>query len=226
MQPGELIAGDRGARAQHDDLARAWAVLAEVMDPEVPVVSVVDLGIVRDLDWRAGHLHLVVTPTYSGCPATEVIEGYPPGAGTGRFHRASAERRLTPAWSTDWISEQGRERLRAYGIAPPQGSTSKAQPARRSPRCAAHSAAAPIPKCSASSAPLQGAVPLPRLPGAVRLFQMHLSRGEHHEQISQPDHQASAQRDPDAVSIAFDVPTPAGQFRFTQASTWSCAPAG
>lgn len=76
MQPGELIAGDRGARAPRgDDLARAWAVLAQVMDPEVPVVSVVDLGIVRDLGWRAGHLHLVVTPTYSGCPATEVIEG-------------------------------------------------------------------------------------------------------------------------------------------------------
>lgn len=75
MQPGELIASDRGARAlQGDDLARAWAVLGQVMDPEVPVVSVVDLGIVRDLDWRAGHLHLVVTPTYSGCPATEVIE--------------------------------------------------------------------------------------------------------------------------------------------------------
>ena len=75
MQPGELIASDLGARAARgDDLARAWEVLEQVMDPEVPVVSVVDLGIVRDLDWRAGHLHLVVTPTYSGCPATEVIE--------------------------------------------------------------------------------------------------------------------------------------------------------
>lgn len=127
MRPGELIAGDRGARAQQgDDLARAWAVLGEVMDPEVPVVSVVDLGIVRDLDWRAGHLHLVVTPTYSGCPATEVIEGdIRQALEQAGFAAPDLERRLTPAWSTDWISELGRERLRAYGIAPPQGSASK-----------------------------------------------------------------------------------------------------
>lgn len=127
MQPGELIAGDRGGRAQQSgDLARAWAVLAQVMDPEVPVVSVVDLGIVRDLDWHAGHLHLVVTPTYSGCPATEVIEGdIRQALELAGFPAPVLERRLTPAWSTDWISELGRERLRAYGIAPPQGSTSK-----------------------------------------------------------------------------------------------------
>ena len=125
MQPGELIAGDRGARAQQsDDLARAWAVLAQVMDPEVPVVSVVDLGIVRDLGWHGGHLHLVVTPTYSGCPATEVIEGdIRQALEQAGFPAPALERRLTPAWSTDWISELGRKRLRAYGIAPPQGST-------------------------------------------------------------------------------------------------------
>lgn len=122
MQPGELIAGDRGARAQQgDDVARAWAVLGQVMDPEVPVVSVVDLGIVRDVDWRAGHLHLVVTPTYSGCPATEVIEGdIRQALEQAGFSAPELERRLTPAWSTDWITELGRERLRAYGIAPPQ----------------------------------------------------------------------------------------------------------
>ena len=142
MQPGELIAGDRGARAlQGDDLARAWAVLGQVMDPEVPVVSVVDLGIVRDLDWRAGHLHLVVTPTYSGCPATEVIEGdIRQALEQAGFAAPDLERRLTPAWSTDWISELGRERLRAYGIAPPQGSASKRSllgevPQVRCPQC-------------------------------------------------------------------------------------------
>ncbi|MCO7518147.1 MULTISPECIES: 1,2-phenylacetyl-CoA epoxidase subunit PaaD [Pseudomonas] len=126
MRPGELIVGDRGARAQQPgDLARAWAVLAEVMDPEVPVVSVVDLGIVRDLDWRAGHLHLVVTPTYSGCPATEVIEGdIRQALEHAGFPAPAVERRLTPAWSTDWISTLGRERLLAYGIAPPEGGAS------------------------------------------------------------------------------------------------------
>lgn len=128
MQPGnELIAGDRGARPlQPADLPRAWAVLEQVMDPEVPVVSVVDLGIVRDLDWQAGHLHLVVTPTYSGCPATEVIESDIRDAlEQAGFNTPHLERRLTPAWSTDWITELGRERLRAYGIAPPVGSASK-----------------------------------------------------------------------------------------------------
>lgn len=127
MQPGELIASDHGARAlRADDLSHAWTVLEQVMDPEVPVVSVVDLGIVRDLHWQAGHLHLVVTPTYSGCPATEVIEGdIRQALEQAGFAAPCLERRLTPAWSTDWITEQGRERLRAYGIAPPVGSASK-----------------------------------------------------------------------------------------------------
>jgi ring-1,2-phenylacetyl-CoA epoxidase subunit PaaD len=127
MQPGELIASDQGARAaQPTDLAAAWATLAQVMDPEVPVVSVVDLGIVRDLDWQAGHLHVVVTPTYSGCPATEVIESDIRDAlELAGFKAPQLERKLTPAWTTDWITDSGRERLRAYGIAPPDGSTSK-----------------------------------------------------------------------------------------------------
>ncbi len=127
MRPGELILGDRGARAQQpDDLARAWCVLAEVMDPEVPVVSVVDLGIVRDLDWQAGHLHVVVTPTYSGCPATEVIEhDIAQALEQAGFAAPQLERRLNPAWTTDWISAAGRQRLREYGIAPPEGSHSK-----------------------------------------------------------------------------------------------------
>lgn len=127
MRPGELIASDRGARAaQPTDLAAAWATLAQVMDPEVPVVSVVDLGIVRDLDWQAGHLHVVVTPTYSGCPATEVIESdIREALELAGFKAPLLERKLTPAWTTDWISDSGRERLRAYGIAPPNGSSSK-----------------------------------------------------------------------------------------------------
>lgn len=127
MQPGDVIASDRGARQIHgNDLGDAWAVLEQVMDPEVPVVSVVDLGIVRDLDWQGGHLHLVVTPTYSGCPATDVIEGdIRQALEQAGFVEPHLERRLTPAWSTDWITQQGRERLCAYGIAPPVGSSSK-----------------------------------------------------------------------------------------------------
>ncbi|MGH8429748.1 MAG: 1,2-phenylacetyl-CoA epoxidase subunit PaaD, partial [Solimonas sp.] len=127
MRPGELISSDRGARAaQVDDLSQAWAVLEQVMDPEVPVVSVVDLGIVRDLNWQAGHLHVVVTPTYSGCPATELIEDdIRQALEQAGFAAPQLERKLTPAWTTDWITDSGRERLRAYGIAPPEGSSSK-----------------------------------------------------------------------------------------------------
>lgn len=142
MQPGDVIASDRGARSGGvGDIERAWQILRDVMDPEVPVVSVVDLGIVREVEWAAGHLHLVVTPTYSGCPATEVIEqDITHALERAGFDNPSLERRLTPAWTTDWISEHGRERLRAYGIAPPVGSASKRsllgeQPVISCPHC-------------------------------------------------------------------------------------------
>ncbi|WP_374438923.1 1,2-phenylacetyl-CoA epoxidase subunit PaaD [Pseudomonas panipatensis] len=142
MRPGELIASDRGARPPAaDDLSLAWRVLGQVMDPEVPVVSVVDLGIVRGLDWLDGHLRVVVTPTYSGCPATEVIEqDIQQALEQAGFTAPRLQRRLDPAWTTDWISEAGRAALRAYGIAPPTGSSSKRSllgetPEIRCPQC-------------------------------------------------------------------------------------------
>lgn len=100
--------------------ARAWRVLESVLDPEVPAVSVVDLGIVREVIDHGGELEVVLTPTYSGCPATEAIEQAVCAAleseGLGPM-RTSLRR--APAWTTDWITPAGRERLRAYGIAPP-----------------------------------------------------------------------------------------------------------
>jgi ring-1,2-phenylacetyl-CoA epoxidase subunit PaaD len=108
------------AAAWDERVERAWSVLATVLDPEVPVVSVVDLGIVRDVTCAGDALEVVVTPTYSGCPATEVIEqdivAALERAGLGpvrmRLQRA-------PAWTSDWLSAEGKEKLRAYGIAPP-----------------------------------------------------------------------------------------------------------
>ena len=102
-------------------LDRAWDLLDRVLDPEVPVVSVRDLGIVRDVIEREdGGLTVVVTPTYSGCPATEVIEASIvaalEGAGLGPVR---VEMRRAPAWTTDWMSEKGRRQLRDYGIGPP-----------------------------------------------------------------------------------------------------------
>ena len=127
MRPGELITGDSGARAcQPGDLEKAWAVLEQVKDPEVPAVSVVELGIVRGVDWQNGHLQVLVTPTYSGCPATEAIErDIEEALEKAGFIRPKVERRLVPAWTTDWITEEGRQKLHAYGIAPPVGSSNK-----------------------------------------------------------------------------------------------------
>jgi len=99
---------------------RAWEVLGGVPDPEVPALSVRDLGIVRDVIDHGAELEVVLTPTYSGCPATEAIERSVLAAieaeGLGPA-RATLPR--APAWTTDWISEEGKRKLREYGIAPP-----------------------------------------------------------------------------------------------------------
>ncbi len=99
---------------------RAWEVLDTVPDPEVPVVSVCELGIVRDVLEHPHELEIILTPTYSGCPATEVIEHdvlaalAQAGLGPARVTLCRA-----PAWTTDWIPATAREKLRKYGIAPP-----------------------------------------------------------------------------------------------------------
>ncbi len=94
--------------------------LAEVPDPEIPVVSVVDLGIVRDVEWLDDVLTVTVTPTYSGCPATSVISLDIANALTAKgVEKVDVRRRLSPAWTTAWISEAAGEKLRAFGIAPP-----------------------------------------------------------------------------------------------------------
>ena len=124
-------------------MQRAWQVLDGVLDPEVPAVSVRDLGIVRDVRWvgdvPGDVLEVVLTPTYSGCPATEVIEhdvlAAIDAAGLGPA-RVTLQR--APAWTTDWITDQGRERLRAYGIVPPGPLPPGAEvPLRFMPRAAA-----------------------------------------------------------------------------------------
>ncbi len=97
-----------------------WAVLETVPDPEIPVVSVVDLGMVREVD--AASRRVVLTPTYTGCPATLVIENMVRGAlDEAGFGDVRIETTLSPPWTTDWISEGGKRKLRDYGIAPPRG---------------------------------------------------------------------------------------------------------
>ena len=100
-----------------------WNAVSAVLDPEVPVLSVVDLGIVRDVREEDGVVVVDITPTYSGCPAMRVIEEdirsalIDAGASAVRINTV-----FQPAWTTDWISPDARERLREYGIAPPTGS--------------------------------------------------------------------------------------------------------
>lgn len=103
-----------------------WDAVGEVLDPEVPVLSVIDLGIVRDVREEDGTVIVDVTPTYSGCPAMQVIEDDIRAAlGRAGAQAVRVNTVLAPAWTSDWISEDARERLRAYGIAPP-GRTSAA----------------------------------------------------------------------------------------------------
>jgi len=112
---------------------RVWQWLDAVPDPEIPVISVVDLGIVRDVEWRGDDtLVVTITPTYSGCPATRVIGMDIETALAERgIDRVTIEQRLSPAWTTDWMSEKGRKALTRFGIAPPHG----ADGPRQCPHC-------------------------------------------------------------------------------------------
>ena len=126
---GIVIASDRipfNASGEALSEEQIWQLLDEVKDPEVQVVSVVELGIVRKLSWEGEQLVVDVTPTYSGCPATDFIEELiVEGLQLGGIRNPKIKRVLVPAWTTDWITPAGREKLREFGIAPPQGSASK-----------------------------------------------------------------------------------------------------
>lgn len=104
------------AAARVDETAPIWAVLGEVADPEIPVISVVELGIVRSVEPD----RIVITPTYTGCPAALVIErDIRDALDSAGYRHVGIETILSPAWTTDWITPEGRAKLRAYGIAPP-----------------------------------------------------------------------------------------------------------
>ncbi len=110
---------------KHDEEAHLWSVLASVPDPEIPAVSLVDLGIVREAD--AGARRVLLTPTYTGCPATLVIETMVRAAlDDAGYEDVRIETTLSPPWTTDWISEEGKRKLHAYGIAPPTPAGSRA----------------------------------------------------------------------------------------------------
>lgn len=107
--------------------ARAWAAAATVCDPEIPVLSIADLGVLRGVDFdNDGRPVATITPTYSGCPAMRLIETEIVMAlEQAGFRGARVETVLSPAWTTDWITEDGRRKLKEYGIAPPVKSSNK-----------------------------------------------------------------------------------------------------
>ena len=102
-----------------DVVERAWSALEPLTDPEIPVITLRELGILRDVRETEDGLEVVITPTYSGCPAMSQIEDDVRAALEQAGIAAQVVTRLAPAWTTDWMSEEGKEKLRAYGIAPP-----------------------------------------------------------------------------------------------------------
>jgi ring-1,2-phenylacetyl-CoA epoxidase subunit PaaD len=126
-------------------LERAWDALHAVPDPEIPVISVTELGIVRNIAVDGDRAVVTVTPTYAGCPATEVIarsiEAALRAAGAAAIE---VRTQLAPAWTTDWIAAGARERLRDYGIVPPGPQVAGEQPIRFQPR---GGAALDCPRC-------------------------------------------------------------------------------
>jgi ring-1,2-phenylacetyl-CoA epoxidase subunit PaaD len=109
------------AESKPDLRARAWAIASEVVDPEIPVLTIADLGMLRDISLGdQGEIEIAITPTYSGCPAMNMIALEVELALTrAGLPGARVRTVLSPAWTTDWMTENGRRKLRDYGIAPP-----------------------------------------------------------------------------------------------------------
>ncbi|HEX5342850.1 MAG TPA: 1,2-phenylacetyl-CoA epoxidase subunit PaaD [Duganella sp.] len=142
MKAATVAPANAGAHAE-----QIWAWLGEIPDPEIPVISIVDLGIVRDVRVADdGACDVTITPTYSGCPAMQVIADaitdalHAHGVATVRLHN-----QLSPAWTTDWMSDAGKAALRGYGIAPPAQQVIDISGLRAGPRAAISRRAAPAP---------------------------------------------------------------------------------
>ena len=120
--------------------AHVMQILSKVKDPEIPVLTIEDLGIIRSVEIQDAKVIVTITPTYSGCPAVEAIEKEILAAFRHDDIKAEVLTALSPAWTTDWISENGKKKLLDAGIVPPQGSASKLslledEPTLKCPKC-------------------------------------------------------------------------------------------
>lgn len=137
-----------------DAVQAAWIALETLADPEIPVVSLRELGILRDVCQGADGLEVVITPTYSGCPAMGQIEDDVRATLRAAGLQGRVITQLAPAWTTDWMTDVARDKLRVYGIAPPQSRCASQSPAGESPlrfvRQAARPEIVPCPHCGSS----------------------------------------------------------------------------
>lgn len=114
---------------QHPQLARAWQLLSAIPDPEIPALSIVELGMVRGVAKQEQGWVVTFTPTYSGCPATDMLVSDITRCLTENgFDSVSVETSLDPAWTTDWLNEESKRKLREFGIAPPDGKACTSRP--------------------------------------------------------------------------------------------------
>lgn len=123
----DLLKGLRAAKvagkplAEKPALEAIWTWLSTIPDPEIPVISLTDLGIIRDVQWVGETLEVMVTPTYSGCPATSIINLDIETALRGHgIEHITLKRQISPPWTTEWLTDTGRAKLENYGIAPPR----------------------------------------------------------------------------------------------------------
>jgi len=144
-----VASSTQAPQAHAGRIQRAWQVLETIPDPEIPVVSIRELGILREVNEVGGELEIVITPTYSGCPAMSQIEDDVRAALAASGIAAYVVTRLAPAWTTDWITPQAKDKLRAFGIAPPH-TASEGSVVRFAPR-AAKPAPIACPHCGSSN---------------------------------------------------------------------------
>ena len=129
------------------DEARAWGLLETLTDPEIPVVTLRELGILRDVRTGEAGLEIVITPTYSGCPAMGQIEDDVQALLKQHGLQGRVVTQLAPAWTTDWMSDEAREKLRSYGIAPPHACASAPSGSAQVVQFAARSAQTDVVNC-------------------------------------------------------------------------------
>jgi len=138
----------------HAPVEAIWEALGRVPDPEIPVVSIVELGIVRKVEWTDMGLEVRVTPTYSGCPATELImDGIREALAQAGVVDARVTTVLSPAWTTDWIAPEARAKLAAFGVAPPGAAAARVDVAGISPLRRAREPVA-CPRCGSTATAL------------------------------------------------------------------------